>query len=723
MKRVIMAMALLAFLGVIFAACGGGGGGGGSATPPPGTIPLILSVFPADGADQVVPDIDIQINFNEAMNKTSVQSNTAIASVAGTPFSAISYNWQATDTQMVISPTTAFADSTKYVVTIDSPAEDAQGDSLASAYMFSFTTGDVPIATFEHPWDSELNVAIGTTIGISFSEPMNTTSVKDNFSFVGAGYADSLFFSWTLSDTALMVSFATSLDPDATYTATIIPIAEDLEGTPLNAISKVTFSTSGALATGSISGVIFDDPDSSFDDSLEDTFVALFDHNFMDTQGPQPILAQSDASGAYHFSYLSSGLYYVLGLQDTNGDGEIGGDDLTKGDSVGYYFDVTQGSAGFYSVSVATAAETGVDFTLLDSEAIIGDVSYAGLNTTLAYSSNAYIGAFTSTDISGSPPYSAVAESVDGFDPGTNLWDYSINSYFTSPFGTRLPIGSYYVGAFIDINNSGDYSPDLNSDGDYDDGEPAGMFLNAFNSVSILVTGQDVIGVDITTYDAITLFGEVNAVSLASPIVTSPFVDTPYQNAEVSLLNYPLTAATDASGDFIMDFVPMGPTLAVRGKAAAGSTLISWNNKYKIFDTSNAYRPISHPFSEPERLNLVSPSVVSWIGSQCSVTIDFNKAQIGGSVRDTVLDVDIVGAEVLFTGPAVNYIDTQFNCSTTGLTKDNGGGLPQFFIFNVDAALYTDNKASISASDSSGIIDSAIIPVRNGEFTYGLMEK
>ncbi len=51
MKRVIMAIALLAFMGVIFAACGGGGGGGtGGSTPPPGTIPTVLSVFPVDGA-------------------------------------------------------------------------------------------------------------------------------------------------------------------------------------------------------------------------------------------------------------------------------------------------------------------------------------------------------------------------------------------------------------------------------------------------------------------------------------------------------------------------------------------------------------------------------------------------------------------------------------------------------------------------------------------------
>lgn len=30
MKRLIMALTLLAFLGVMFAACGGGGGGGGT---------------------------------------------------------------------------------------------------------------------------------------------------------------------------------------------------------------------------------------------------------------------------------------------------------------------------------------------------------------------------------------------------------------------------------------------------------------------------------------------------------------------------------------------------------------------------------------------------------------------------------------------------------------------------------------------------------------------
>ena len=723
MKRVILAISLVALMGVIFAACGGGGGGGGGSTTPPGTVPTVLSVFPVDGSDQVSTNTDISITFSEAMDKTSVQSNTSITSVAGT-FSTVSYSWEALDTKMVISPTAAMADSTKYVVSIASQTLDAEGDSMAAAYMFSFTTGSVPTGLFTHPNDGDTNVAVATTVGAQFSEPMDTQSVEDSFGFMGAGYAGTLTYTWTNVDQDLEVSFSPQLSSGVTYTATLLPGAEDIQGTPMELYSKISFATGSTLATGSISGVISDDPDSSFDDSLGETFVALFDHNFMDTQGPQPTLTQSDASGAYHFSYLSPGLYYALGLQETNGDGELGGDELTSGDSMGWFSDITQLSAAFDSISVAAIAVTGIDFTLLDTEAIIGDISYAGLNTTLAYSSNAYIGAFTSTDISamsGTPPYSAVAWNTDNFDPGTNLWDYSINSYFSSPFGTRLPTGTHYVGAFIDFFDDG-YDPDIDFDGDYEDGEPAGMFINAVNSVSILETGHDAIGVDITTYDAITLHGPIQQVDLASPIGTgSPFVSTPYPGGEVSLLSYPLKAAGDSTGDFTMQFVPLGPTLAIHGKPAAGSTLIPYNSKYAVFTTADAWRPVSDP-GEVTEVNLISPSVAAWLGSLCSVTVDTGKALIAGQINDSVTGNSVLGAEVLFAGPAVKYIDTGMNCNNT-TTQDMGGGGPQFLIFNVDSTLYADNKALISASQSSTIIDSAYIPVVNGEFTLVDMEK
>ncbi|MFV2082617.1 MAG: Ig-like domain-containing protein, partial [bacterium] len=426
MKRVIMAIALLVIPGVIFVACGGGGGGGGGgSTTPPGTVPTVLSVFPVDGADQVSTNTDISITFSEAMDRTSVQSNTSITSVAGT-FSTVSYSWEALDTKIVMSPTAAMVDSTRYVVAISSQTLDAEGDSMAAAYMFSFTTGSVPTGLFTHPFDGETNVAVATTVGVQFSEPMDIQSVKDSFGFMGASYAGTLTFIWTNGDQDLAVSFNPQLSSGVTYIATLLPGAEDIQGTSMESFDKITFATGSTLATGSISGVITDDPDSSFDDSLGETFVALFDHNFMDTQGPNPTITQSDVSGAYSFSYLNPGLYYLMALQETNGDGELGGDDLTSGDSMGFYSDITQLSAAFDSVSVAAVAVTGIDFTLLDTEAIIGDVSYAGANTTLAYSSNAYIGAFTSTDISamsGTPPYSAVAWNTDNFDPGTNLWD------------------------------------------------------------------------------------------------------------------------------------------------------------------------------------------------------------------------------------------------------------------------------------------------------------
>ena len=163
-----------------------------------------------------------------------------------------------------------------------------------------------------------------------------------------------------------------------------------------------------------------------------------------------------------------------------------------------------------------------------------------------------------------------MSDTTRGFDYGTRLWCYSVNSYFTSPLGNRLPPGNYYVGAFIDLDNDNTYTPDRNGDGDFEDGEPAGIYQGV---VPILVKGQDAVGVDITAFDTITIHGPIQQVNLASPIVTSPFVITPYPAGEASLLSYPLKAAGDSTGDFTIQYVPLGQTLAVHGEPASGSTL------------------------------------------------------------------------------------------------------------------------------------------------------
>jgi len=686
--------AILTVLALSVVACGGGGGGGGE-DPPPVTVPTVVSTTPSDGADQIPNDTEIIINFSEAMNPTSVVTGLDIASHSGTTTAM----WQVGSTRVDLSFDPLLLEDTHYVVTLDASVLDAEGTSLGAAYSFSFWTGSIPVATINSPADGATNISTSPTINITFTEDMDNGSVEDEFGVIG--YPDTFNFNWN-TVTNLDITFDTALDADTTYTVSLLPFAEDAQGTPLGVSHQVTFSTGSTIATGAISGVIDDDPDSNYDNNLEATTMVLFDHDFTNTDGPAPILASADASGAYHFSFLEDGDYWVLALQDTNGDGEIGGDKFVEsGDSAGIWSEVRSFSIDSVTVT-GGGVQSGISFTLLDTEGISGEVTYAGSNTAEAYSSSStlFVGAFTSSELAGAPDYGAESstDEDDVFDSNTNTWTYAINAFFEDPGGQRMLTGSYFIGAYIDLDNNSTFDPDRNGDGDYDDGEPAGVFASA---VPILSTGQDATGVDIVTYDTITIFGHMDGMATMDN-------EVPYEGATVTLLDYPVTASTDSSGYFIMDFVPIGLDLAVHAEPGSGSSLMPFNTQYYTVSTNQAYRPMGDPSAEGTRGFFLGSSVLDDVGTLCSIAVDPSLAQIVGNS-------DVIGGEVIFGSSTVYYMDSNMKCDYSSIQAD---GDPTFFIFNVDADDYisSGNKASIRTSGSATV--TVDIPVRQGELTW-----
>lgn len=716
LMRSFFVIASVSALFVLPIACGGGGGGGGNGGPPPVTVPSVLSTTPDDGAVEVPEDTEVIINFSEAMNPTSVVTGLDVPAHSGTTIAL----WQVGNTRVDLTFVPSLLQNTHYVVTLDAGILDAEGTSMGAAYSFSFNTGSVPTAWINYPAPFETNVSRSPIISISFSEQMDTDSVQESFNVTS--YTGSLNYFWSGSGLAstLDVSFASSLDPNTTYTAALLPFAEDDDGTPLGVQSTVTFSTGTTFASGAISGVIDDDPDSNYDNNLEDTIMALWDHDFTNTEGPPPVLGTADASGAYHFSFLEDGNYWILAVQDTNGDGEIGGEKFAEpGDSLGVWPEVRTMTISPVTVNLGSH-ESGISFDLFDTEGISGEVTYAGSDTAAAYaqSTTVFVGAFTSSDLDSGPPlYGAASEtsSSGDFDDNTNIWNYAINAFFET--GARMMTGNYYIAGYIDLDNNSAFDPDRNGDDVYDDGEPAGIF---HSTVPILAMGQDAVGVDITAYDTITIFGAIDSISYNATLDT--FVELPVSGGTITLLDYPLTSASDGTGDWFMSFVPSGtsaPALAVHAEKS-GSGFMPMNTKYKVPDSGDAF-DMSDPFADGFRMNLINPNVFAVFNTACNVTVNASLAQIGGIVKDSGPgDPPLVGADVIFSAAnTVYYLDSQFNCTTTS----TGDGEPNFFIFNADESLFADSKGTIAASDTGSIFDSAVIPVRNGEFTWVELEK
>ncbi|MBI4083652.1 MAG: Ig-like domain-containing protein, partial [Candidatus Lambdaproteobacteria bacterium] len=106
------------------------------------TAPTVGGTSPSNGATDVPLASAVAVTFSEAMD-TSVAAS-GVGSIA--PSVAGTWSWS-TATTLTFTPSSGvLAESTAYTVTVATTAKDAAGNTLATAYLFSFTTVGVPPA-------------------------------------------------------------------------------------------------------------------------------------------------------------------------------------------------------------------------------------------------------------------------------------------------------------------------------------------------------------------------------------------------------------------------------------------------------------------------------------------------------------------------------------------------------------------------------------------------
>ena len=100
--------------------------------------PSVMSHTPS-GSDVSVSTM-ISITFDESMNKTSVEN----AIVTSPAITISSYNWNADNTILTITPSGNQSPHTTYNVTVGIGAEDLAGNNLENPYSWEFTTEEEP---------------------------------------------------------------------------------------------------------------------------------------------------------------------------------------------------------------------------------------------------------------------------------------------------------------------------------------------------------------------------------------------------------------------------------------------------------------------------------------------------------------------------------------------------------------------------------------------------
>ncbi len=316
------------------------------------------------------------------------------------------------------------------------------------------------------PANLAAGVDVNADLSLTFSEAMD----QENF-FVelvpdaGAGVA-----TWSNGGKTVTFNPAAPLADDTQFTFTIFPNGVyDLAGNGIVGVHTVQFTTATTLAAGSIGGTVAGDPGSGANDPTGAQMIVADGNPFSSEVN---VFGSTTVAGnnTYNVLYLPDNLYYVITVMDTNHDGDL---DPSSGDAVGGFgVDIPNGDLDPDGIAVEGGAHlTGKNFAMYDPTTASGTVTYSGA---AKGDYPIYIGLFDTNGFSVTDAPLAATE-ASGFD---HEWSY--NSAEGAIGGGPFVEGSYYIGAFMDLNLNGDYDPEVEPAGFYGD-LPAPTAVNLSN--------------------------------------------------------------------------------------------------------------------------------------------------------------------------------------------------------------------------------------------------
>ncbi|MCX6615939.1 MAG: Ig-like domain-containing protein, partial [Acidobacteria bacterium] len=217
---------------------------------PDTTAPMVSSTFPRNRDTGVSPDSSLAASFSEAMNPSTISTATFTLRQGATPVSGTVFYVGVT---ALFNPASDLDANTLYTATITAGAEDLAGNALAVSYVWTFTTGEAPDATAPmisstDPVDEAADVPVNEKVAATFSEAMNPLTITAETFALMQGITP---VAGTVSYVGVTATFTPvdDLEPDTTYTATVLMEAADLAGNELSADYMWTFTTGAAPDT------------------------------------------------------------------------------------------------------------------------------------------------------------------------------------------------------------------------------------------------------------------------------------------------------------------------------------------------------------------------------------------------------------------------------------------------------------------------------------------
>ena len=245
-------LSLLAVLAVVFAAC--------EKDSDPAVRPMVTATNPVNKATNIAINSTISSTFNVAMDPSSITNSTftlkqGTTNVAGTA----SYSGMTAS----FTPAADLSPNTLYNATITTGVMNTAGTSTAKNFEWTFTTGAIadiilPTVTISSPADDETGIALNQAITVTFSEPVDHTTLTDVTFKLRQG-TKIIEGEITYSGNVATFTPDEDLSPNTAYTLTVTDGVKDISGNPMANTHSISFTT-GAAADAQLPMVNATDP-------------------------------------------------------------------------------------------------------------------------------------------------------------------------------------------------------------------------------------------------------------------------------------------------------------------------------------------------------------------------------------------------------------------------------------------------------------------------------
>jgi hypothetical protein len=223
-------------------------------TTPNTASPIIYSVSPSPSAAQVSASARVTVTFNKAMDPTTITASTVFLKDANGNVAAASLSYDPATQTAFLTPSAPLAPAMTYTLTVlggsSGPVvKDSGGHALAATYTSSFfTSGPAPTVVSVSPTSGANGVSNAAAITVTFSHPMDPSTLTASTFFVkdSGGNVLPASVSYNPATFTAILTTRSFLLTSATYTVTLQGGAggvKDLNGLTLGTSLAWTFVT------------------------------------------------------------------------------------------------------------------------------------------------------------------------------------------------------------------------------------------------------------------------------------------------------------------------------------------------------------------------------------------------------------------------------------------------------------------------------------------------